>query len=125
MTRPIEVIEAELRAAREAEARKNLETDMAKLQEELEQYKKIKKKRPMSKTLVRWTPYKEWFIILVTIGMCVYKGDLTPMAYLIPAVFVEIGVEKAFYFKNSEAEKVAAMQYGYDPDYNSKNFKEG
>ena len=84
---------------------------------------KRKARGPLSKLIMKVAFFKEWFIILFACGFCVWTRDGTPLAYLIPAVFIEIGVEKAYYFKSSSAEKLKNMEMNYDCNYDENNFR--
>lgn len=104
-----------------------MEKSIVELEAELLAKKKAaknKRKRPLGKTIMIMAVYKEWFIILFTCIFCWIKSDSAPLLYLIPAVFIEIGIEKAFYFNSSKATALKSMELNYDPNYDTNNFRE-
>lgn len=96
----------------------------AQVVKESEYIQRKKRRRPLSKTIMLHAFAKEWVIIVATFAFCAIYNDLTPLGFLIPAVFIEIGIEKGFYFTSSKAEKLKHMEMSYNPQYDEENFKE-
>lgn len=73
--------------------------------------KKHKKKIEFSKIILIGVSILTTYIVLFSSYMIWETKDLTPLAYLIPAIFTELATATAFYFNKSKAEnKIKLMK---------------
>lgn len=80
---------------------------------------KSKKKRPeFSKRILVCVAIGTVAVAVFSCIMIWRTQDLTPLAYLIPAIFAELAVGTAFYYNKSKAENEIKLKklYGENPD---------
>lgn len=64
----------------------------------------MKKKMEFSKKIFTGVTIGVVFVVLFSCFMIFRTGDLTPLAYLIPSVFVELATATGFYYNKAKAE---------------------
>ena len=83
-----------------------------------------KRKLEFSKKIFIWTSIAT-SIITIFAGVMVWRtNDLSPLMYLIPAMFTELATATAFYYSKAKAEnKIKLMKY-YRIEPNNEDFNE-
>ena len=71
------------------------------------------KKREFSKTIISTVGAVTIVVTAFTLIMVWRTGDTSPLAYLIPAVFTELGVGTGFYYSKAKAENRIKLRKMY------------
>lgn len=84
-------------------------------------YKK-KNKMEFSKKIFIWTSLATTVITIFT-GVMVWRtNDVSPLMYLIPAIFAELATATAFYYNKAKAENKIKLMKLYKVDPNNEDF---
>ena len=84
-------------------------------------YKK-KNKMEFSKKIFAWTSLATTVVTIFT-GVMVWRtNDLSPLMYLIPAMFTELATATAFYYNKAKAENKIKLMKFYKVDPNNEDF---
>ncbi len=77
-----------------------------------------KRKMEFSKKIFTGVAIGTVLVVIFSLVMVWRTGDTTPLAYIIPAVFVELATATGFYYKKAEAENKIKLKrlYGYYSD---------
>lgn len=73
----------------------------------------MKKKYEFSKIIMLVVAITGLYIIAFSSYMIYRTNDTSVFAYLIPAIFVEIGTATAFYYKKAERENIKKIERGH------------
>lgn len=85
---------------------------------------KKKNKMEFSKKIFVCTSFVTIVIIVFT-GVMVWRtNDLSPLMYLIPAVFAELATATAFYYNKAKAENKIKLMKFYKVDPNNEDFNQ-
>ena len=71
------------------------------------------KKREFSKVIISTVGAATIVVTAFTLVMVWRTGDTSPLAYLIPAVFTELGVGTGFYYSKAKAENRIKLRKMY------------
>ena len=75
-----------------------------------------------SKKIFVWTSLATIVVIIFT-GVMVWRtNDLSPLMYLIPAMFAELATATAFYYNKAKAENKIKLMKSYKVDPNNEDF---
>ena len=76
-----------------------------------------KRKVEFSKKIFVGVAISTALIVVFSLVIVWKTGDTTPLAYIIPAVFVELATATGFYYKKAEAENKIKLKrlYGHYP----------
>ena len=76
-----------------------------------------KRKMEFSKKIFTGVAIGTVLVVIFSLVMVLRTGDTTPLAYIIPAVFVELATATGFYYKKAEAENKIKLKrlYGHYP----------
>lgn len=78
--------------------------------------KKLCKKKPpgeFSKKIFTGVSVLTVFVTVVILGLMFYTHDMSPAAYLIPAVYAEFATATGFYFSKAKAENQIKIKEEY------------
>lgn len=76
----------------------------------------VKNKREFSKLILIAVGAVTVLVTVFTFIMVWRTSDLSPLGYLIPAVFGELGVGTGFYYSKAKAENRIKLRKLYGPD---------
>lgn len=83
---------------------------------------KKKNKMEFSKKIFVWTSLATTIVTIFT-GVMVWRtNDLSPLMYLIPAMFAELATATAFYYSKAKAENKIKLMKSYKVDPNNEDF---
>lgn len=75
-----------------------------------------------SKKIFVWTSLATTIVTIFT-GVMVWRtNDLSPLMYLIPAMFAELATATAFYYSKAKAENKIKLMKSYKVDPNNEDF---
>jgi vacuolar-type H+-ATPase subunit I/STV1 len=75
-----------------------------------------------SKKIFVWTSLATIVITIFT-GVMVWRtNDLSPLMYLIPAIFTELATATAFYYNKAKAENKIKLMKSYKVDPSNEDF---
>lgn len=82
-----------------------------------------KRKMEFSKKIFTGVAIGTVLVVIFSLVMVWRTGDTTPLAYIIPAVFVELATATGFYYKKAEAENKIKLKrlYGKNDGENDEN----
>ena len=86
-------------------------------------YKK-KNKMEFSKKIFVWTSLATIVVIIFTGVMIWRTNDLSPLMYLIPAMFAELATATAFYYNKAKVENKIKLMKSYKVDPNNEDFNQ-
>ena len=75
-----------------------------------------KKKREFSKVILGIVGAVTLFVTAFTLIMIWRTKDLSPLAYLIPAIFAELATATGFYYSKAKAENRIKLRKLYGPE---------
>lgn len=62
-------------------------------------------------------------MVIIFTGVMVWRtNDLSPLMYLIPAIFTELATATAFYYNKAKAENKIKLMKSYKVDPNNEDF---
>ena len=79
---------------------------------------KIKYKMEFSKKIFVCISLATVIIVVFSLYMMWITKDLTPLMYLIPAMFAELATSTGFYYSKSKAENLIKIEKGFEQDNN-------
>jgi L-asparagine transporter-like permease len=86
--------------------------------------KKNKNKMEFSKKIFVCTSLATLMVMIFT-GVMVWRtNDLSPLMYLIPAIFAELATATAFYYNKAKAENKIKLMKSYKVDPNNEDFNQ-
>lgn len=75
-----------------------------------------KAKREFSKTILMFIGAVTVVVTAFTLIMIWRTNDLSPLAYLIPAIFAELATATGFYYSKAKAENRIKLRKQYGPE---------
>lgn len=83
-----------------------------------------KKKMEFSKKIFIWTSLATTIVTIFT-GVMVWRtNDLSPLMYLIPAIFTELATATAFYYNKAKAENKIKLMKSNKIELNNDDFRD-
>lgn len=83
-----------------------------------------KKKMEFSKKIFIWTSLATTIVTIFT-GVMVWRtNDLSPLMYLIPAMFAELATATAFYYNKAKAENKIKLMKSNKIELNNDDFRD-
>lgn len=74
------------------------------------------KKREFSKIIIAIVGTATGTVTVFTLAVVWKTGDISPLAYLIPAIFAELATATGFYYSKAKAENRIKLRKKYGPD---------
>lgn len=81
-----------------------------------------KKKMEFSKKIFVWTSLATTIVTIFTGVMIWRTNDLSPLMYLIPAMFAELATATAFYYNKAKAENKIKLMKSYRIEPTNEDF---
>ena len=85
---------------------------------------RLKRRMEFSKKLLIWSFTLTACIIIFSLVMIWKTQDLSPLMYLIPAVFAEMGLATGFYYNKAKAENKIKLMNTYGIKPTNEDFRE-